>query len=189
VTAFPSLSRDTTSPDVPKDHTRLVAEAEPGTDDPITASWRLDDQAGVTGDRASFDLRPGSYTLHFSATRTLNARVYGNQRNVTNALLSFNGLSLASNRRFDQNGADVTGEGKNPAANALAQHLFSNGALSPVDEWSIELPLSDNVFLRSVAASDREQYDVGAIHDVILALEYETTPGTARTAGRSGRHP
>ena len=67
----------------------------------------------------------------------------------------------------------------NPAANALTTHLFGNGALSPVDEWTVELPLSDNAFLRSVGAADGEQYGLAEIQDVALALEYETTPGSS----------
>ncbi len=51
------------------------------------------------------------------------------------------------------------------------------GALA--GEWTIELPLSDNPFLRSVSATDVEQYDLAEIQDVILALEYETTPASS----------
>jgi hypothetical protein len=130
----------------------------------------------MTGERASFDLKPGRYTLHFSAVRTLKARVHSTQRFLPGSSFGFSGLSLATNRRFDLNGDEITGVGSNPPANPLAKHLFGAGALSPVDEWTLELSFSDNRCLRSVSATDAEQYGLGEIEDVVLALEYETTP-------------
>ena len=93
-------------------------------------------------------------------------------------MFDFNGLGLASNRRFDLNGTETTGV-NNPPANLVATHLFAGGALSPVDEWTVELPLADNACLRSVGAADAEQYGLAEIQDVVLALEYETTPGSS----------
>ena len=61
----------------------------------------------------------------------------------------------------------------------MAKHLFAEGALSPVDEWTVELPFADNAFLRSVGATDAEQYNLAEIQDVVLGLEYETTPGSS----------
>jgi len=58
--------------------------------------------------------------------------------------------------------------------NALSTHLFAAGLLSPVDEWTLELSLSDNAFLRSVGTADSEQISLAEIQDVVLALEYET---------------
>jgi hypothetical protein len=104
--------------------------------------------------------------------------VYCAQRHRTEPLFDFNGLSLASNRRFDPSGTETTGTAGNPPANPVATHLFAEGALSPVDEWTVELPLSDNACLRSVGATDTEQYDVAEVQDVVLALEYETTPAS-----------
>jgi hypothetical protein len=179
VTAFPSLTRDTTSADIPSGHTRIVALALAADDDAVTAIWRLGDQSGRKGKSASFDLKPGRYTVHFTAIRTLKARMYGKQRYITGPLFDFSGLSLTTNRRFDLNGADITGVGSNPAANAFATHLFGSGALSPIDEWTVEFPLSDNPCLRSVGTTDAEQYGLAEIQDVVLALEYETTPGSS----------
>jgi hypothetical protein len=129
----------------------------------------------VRGSRAAFDLRPGDYTLFFTAVRTLKARAYCTQRHLTDPGFAFNGLRLASNRRFDVNGAETTGVGDNPPANPVTTHLFASGPLSPVDEWTIELPLADNACLRSVGTRDTEQYDLTEIQDAVLALDYETT--------------
>jgi hypothetical protein len=94
-------------------------------------------------------------------------------------MFDFKGLSLASNRRFDLNGTETTGTGQNPPANLVTKHLFGEGALSPADEWTVELPLSDNACLRSVSATDVEQYSLAEIQDVVLGLDYETMPGAS----------
>jgi hypothetical protein len=176
VTAFPNLTREAGSK-VPAGHTRVVGKLTAPADDPAVATWRIGEQGGVKGNRASFDLKPGEYTLSFSAVRLLKARVYCTQRHVSEPLFHFNGLSLTSNRRFDLNGIEISGTSENPPANLLAKHLFKEGALSPVDEWTVELPLSDNPFLRSVSGTDVEQYGFCEIEDVVLTLEYESTPG------------
>jgi hypothetical protein len=175
LTAFPTLTR-LTGADIPPGHTRVRCAVNSPANDPVIANWRIGDQGTEKGNIATFDLGPGDYTLFFTATRILKARVYCSQRHLPGPLFDFNGLSLATNRRFDVNGTDVTGTGGNPAPNALATHLFSNGVLSPVDEWTAELLPSDNACLRSVSATDVEQYGLAEIQDVVLALEYETTP-------------
>ncbi len=81
-------------------------------------------------------------------------------------MFDFNGLSLASNRRFDLNGTETTGVGDNPSANLVATHLFAEETLSSVDAWTVELALSDNAFLRSVGATDAEQYGLAEIQNV-----------------------
>jgi hypothetical protein len=175
VTAFPMLTRETGT-GIPGGHTRVVATVNAPAADPVIVHWGVGDQKGVKGDRATFDLTPGDYTLFFTAVRLLKARVYCSQRSLTESVFDLNGLSLASNRRFDLDGTETTGVGENPPANPVAAHLFAEGALSPLDEWMVEFPLSDNACLRSVAVSDAEQYGLAEIQDVILALEYETTP-------------
>lgn len=176
VTAFPTIRRETGA-GIPDGHTRVVGTVNGPAGDAVIANWRVGDQGGQKGDNATFDLKPGDYTLFFTAVRLLKARVYCTQRHLPGPLFDFNGLSLASNRRFDLDGVQITGTGENPPANSLATHLFAEGALSPVDEWSVELPLAENAFLRSVTATDVQQYGLAEIQDVVLALEYETTPG------------
>ncbi len=178
LTVYPTVHRDT-SAGIPEGHTRLVGTLNASATDSVVGNWRVGSQAGVAGDHASFDLAPGDYTLVFTAVRKLKALVYCNQRHLTTAAFELNGLNLASNRRFDPDGTEITGVGNNPAANLLTTHLFGQGPLLPEDEWSIELPLSDNGFLRSVSATDVEEYDVREIEDAVLALEYETTGGSS----------
>jgi hypothetical protein len=177
VTVFPTLTRDETSTDIPDGHTRVMGTTDAPAGDAVIANWRVGDQGGLKGNRASFDLKPGDYTLFFTAVRSLKAHMYCTQRHLTAPVIDFNGLSLATNRRFDLEGNQTTGVGTNPPANLVAAHLFEEGVLSPVDEWTIDLPLSDNAFLRSVSATDVEQYGLAEIQDVILAVEYESTPG------------
>jgi hypothetical protein len=107
------------------------------------------------------------------ALRTLRGSIQ-----LTGPSFGFSGLSLSTNRRFNLDGIEITGTGEHPPANLLTVALFEAGALSPVDEWTLELPISDseNPFLRSVSATDVEQIDLSEIHDAILVLEYETTP-------------
>jgi hypothetical protein len=178
VTAFPTLTRDTGT-GIPDGHTRVAGTVNAPAADPVIANWRIGDQGGIKGNSATFDLTPGDYTLFFTAVRLLKARVHCTQRHLTAPVFDFNGLSLASNRRFELNGTETTGVGDNPPANPVAAHLFAEGALSPVDEWTVELPLADNACLRSVGATDAEQYGLAEIQDVVLALEYETTPGSS----------
>jgi Tc toxin complex TcA C-terminal TcB-binding domain/PKD domain/Putative peptidoglycan binding domain len=175
VTAFPTLTRETGA-GIPEGHTRVVGMANTPADDPVIANWRVGAHGSTRGNRATFDLKPGDYTLVFVAVRALKGRLYCRQRHRTGPVFEFNGLSLASNRRFDPNGTETTGSGQNPPANPVAKHLFAEGALSPADEWTIELPLSDNAFLRSVGTTDAEQYSLAEIQDVVLGFEYETTP-------------
>lgn len=178
MTAFPTLARETGA-GIPNGHTRVVGTLNAlAADDPVTATWRVGELGSVKGNSATFDLKPGDYTLRFTAVRTLKARLYCTQRHLTESAFDFNGLGLTSNRRFDLNGTQTTGVGSNPSANNVATHLFAEETLSPVDKWTVELPLSDNAFLRSVSATDVEQYDLAEIQDIVLALEYETTPGS-----------
>jgi len=178
VTAFPTLTRDETSIGIPDGHIRVVGTVHTPADDPVIANWRVGEQGGAKGNSATFDLEPGDYTLDFVAVRPLKARLYCTQRHLTDPVFDLNGLGLASNRRFDVDGNDTTGVDPNPEANALAMHLFpTDGALSPVDEWTVELPLSENAFLRSVGPTDVEHIELAEIQDIVLALEYETTPG------------
>lgn len=179
VTAFPTLTRETGT-GIPDGHTRVACTVNTPTDDPVIAHWRIGEQAGMKGDTATFDLEPGEYTLFFAAVRLLKARVYCTQRHLSEPVFDFSGLGLASNRRFDLDGNETTGVDTNPEANAFTTHLFPpEAALSPVDEWTVEFPLSDNALLRSVGVTDAEQYGLAEIQDVVLALEYETAPGSS----------
>jgi hypothetical protein len=178
VTSFPTLSRETAA-GIPDGHTRVVGQVNTPAADPVIANWRVGDQGGMKGKTATFDLKPGDYTLFFTAVRVFKARLYCGQRHLSGPVFDFNGLGLASNRRFDLNGIETTGTAQNPPANLVTKHLFAEGALSPIDYWTVELPLADNPCLRSVGATDAEQYSLAEIQDVVLGLEYETMPGSS----------
>jgi hypothetical protein len=177
VTAFPTFK---VIPGADPGFTRIECTLNTPATDPVVADWRIAKLPSQKGNKVTFDLEEGNYTLSFTAVRPLTACAYSKQRFDPNAGFIFNGLSLATNRRFDLDGNETTGTGTNPPANPFTTHLFSNGALSPADEWTIEIPLSDdNAFLRSVSATDVKQIDLSEIRDVILSLEYETTPGSS----------
>lgn len=178
VTAFPTLTVETGA-GIPSGHTRVLGTVNAPAGDPVIATWRVGENGGQKGNSATFDLQPGDYTVFFTAVRVLKGCVYSTQRHLSEPVFDFNGLGLTSNRRFDLNGTEITGTGNNPPANPVATHLFTDGALSPVDEWTLELQLPDNPFLRSVSVTDVEQYDLAEIQDAVLALEYETTPGAS----------
>lgn len=176
ITSFPTLARETGAP---AGQTRVVGTVNTSAGDPVIASWRVDEQKGQKGNSATFDLEPGDYTLLFSAVRLVKACVYSNQRYLVGPPFDFNGLSLASNRRFDLDGNEITGTGDNPPANPFTKQIFDSEVLSPVDQWMLEISLADNAFLQTVSPTDVEQFDLGEIQDVVLALEYETTPGNS----------
>jgi hypothetical protein len=180
VTASPTLTVETGA-GIPSGHTRVKGTVNTPAGDPVITTWRVGENGRQKGNSATFDLQPGDYTVFFTAVRVMKGRVYSTQRHLSEPLFDFNGLVLTSNRRFDLNGVEITGTGNNPPANTVATHLFTDGALSPVDEWTLELQLPDNPFLRSVSVTDVEQYDLAEIEDAVLALEYETTREVLRT--------
>jgi hypothetical protein len=176
VTAIPTLQ---VIPGADPGFTRIEGKVNTSATDPVIAGWRVAKLPSQKGNQVTFDLKEGNYTLSFTSVRPLKACVYSRQRFFPNAGFEFNGLSLSSNRRFDLDGNETTGTGTNPPANAFTTHLFDSAALSHVDEWTVEVPFSGNDFLRSVSATDVEQYDLSEIQDAILVLEYETTPGSS----------
>lgn len=170
LTAFPTLSQRAGAP---AGQTRVVAEMRPGG---VTAgaTWRLAGRRAVSsGDSVSLDLAPGDYSLTFTAVRELATRFYCRQRYLPGTVVAIDGLRTASNRRFDDAGVEIDLAGRN----ALANHLFGgNGIASPVDVWSLELPIADNPFFASADVSDNQEIDLG-LRDVLLTLEYETLDG------------
>jgi hypothetical protein len=146
----------------------------PDNGPPITAVWKINTEIeSHRGTSAEFkDLKPGSYTLSFTALRLLKAHIHGHQRHLPDDIFTLNGLSIATNRTFNP----ATGVEETKTPNALASHLFEDGPISPVDKWTFELSLEDNPFLRSVTQSDIEEIDLSEIADAVLSLEYETLP-------------
>jgi len=64
--------------------------------------------------------------------------------------------------------------GHNCVSDGFTTQLFggSNGLLSPVDRWTLELPLAENPWFMKVSASDIAEFDGGELDDAILSLEF-----------------
>jgi hypothetical protein len=98
--------------------------------------------------------------------RQLKARFYSDQRFVQTSIVPLDLLHLQTNRTFGSDGIEM-----NPGnRNSFAQLVFSPDALSPVDNWSLEIRLSENPNLLS---HDPSKPDFSQIQDAILLLEYE----------------
>jgi len=110
--------------------------------------------------------------LDFLATRKLSARFYGKQRYLPDSPVALNRGRIATNRTFDA----VTGAETTMSLNAFGTQLFNNGnaavTLSPVDRWTLELPIADNPWFTTVSTSDVAEFDGGELADAILSLEF-----------------
>ena len=144
------------------------------TGETLTDIWQIDLKKPDAGSNpATFTLDPGRYVLRLSAIRPLTAQFYSRQRYVTEVGLSLSGLHLATNRTFDADtGAETTTD-----LNAFGQHVFGAGTLSPVDHWTLELPLEDNLCAVSVSSTDAKQHDLSELADAVLVLENEIADG------------
>lgn len=152
---------------------KLRPSLQPQPAEPLSVTWRIDNHEPDAGsDPVTFTLGPGRYVLRFSAIRPLKARFYSQQRYTPTAPLMLKGLHLATNRTFDvTTGAETTSN-----LNAFGQHVFGpspSATLSPIDRWTLELPLEDNPCVVSVSSTDMKQHDLGELADVFLALEYK----------------
>lgn len=177
VEAFPKLEFETGSGTLP-----LVkcTVADPLAES-LNVSWKLGEEV-VRDERShNFTLSPGEYTLGFTAIRALKALVSGSERSFAAEPVDFDGLTLVTNRRFDVLGTEVPGGGENPPRNKFTSFVFgetnSSHELSPANEWTVEFPIANNEFLKSVSSSNVDQHGWGEIADAVLVLEYETTPG------------
>ena len=142
--------------------------------------WRVGDLT-AEGNTATFNLKPGHYTLEFAAVRNLRFRAYGAQRYINGAgtpPLALSGLGATTNRTFDGSGKETNGTGSPtplPARNELATRLFGKGEISPVDDWTFELMPQDILGVPASAVSS-EQLDLSDIQDVALSMEYDVAP-------------
>jgi hypothetical protein len=136
----------------------------------LAESWRIDGRQADPGTGpTTFTLDPGRYVLRFSATRHLDGRFYSLQRHLPADHVSLDRLYAATNRTFDA----ATGTETTAALNPFGQHVFGGAVLSPVDRWTLELPLDDNPCLVSVTTGDVRQHDLRDLADVFLVLDYE----------------
>jgi hypothetical protein len=113
--------------------------------------------------------------------RTIKANLLCDQEAVPSHDAPFDmRLSLTTNVRFDEKGEEINGTPGQPERNVLTRQLFDSVSLSPVDDWVFELPLQyaaeqDSIFapFAGVTSRDEPKYELGCLHDVLLALEYE----------------
>jgi hypothetical protein len=119
------------------------------------------------------NLEPGLHTLDFLATRKLSARFYGNQHYLPNEIVELYRGRVATNRTFDL----ATGVDTTTSPNAFTSRLFESGnvVISPIDRWTLELPLAENPWLMSVSPSDVVEFDGRELADAILTLEFLRT--------------
>jgi hypothetical protein len=90
--------------------------------------------------------------------RLLKACVYCTQRHVPEAVFDLNGLGLISNRCLDLDGSETNGVG--PIRRRIPWRRICSRRKTPIAgrQWTLEPPLSNNAFLRSVDPTDAEQY-------------------------------
>jgi hypothetical protein len=173
VTAYPSLSTGSGAPD---GHTRVITEVQNPDVHGVTGSWRmLGWPDRFVGASASYDLPPGTYQLHFVASRDLSARLYCRRRHTPDEHIRIEQLRISSNRDFDDFGNEQNEKDRNP----LAQHLFAKGPLSPADRWTFQLKAEDNPFLQDVTTAEDGRIHLAGLEDAVLVLEYETNPASA----------
>jgi hypothetical protein len=144
---------------------------------PGVAEVSIDSAVGAVRSRAdtgpaTLKLIPGTYMLDFLATRKLSARFYSQQRYLPDDAVALSRGRIATNRTFDvKTGAETTA-----SLNPFGTRLFKNGnasaTLSPVDRWTLELPLAENQWFMTVSGSDVASFDGGELADAILSLEF-----------------
>jgi hypothetical protein len=115
-------------------------------------------------------LKPGTYTLDFLAMRNLSARFYSKQRYLPATPVSLSRGRVSTNRTFDPS----TGSNTTTSPNPLATQLFGDGSItiSPVDRWTLELPIAENPWFTTVSPSDIAEFDGSELDDAVIELEY-----------------
>jgi len=119
---------------------------------------------------ATLNLAPGVCTLEFLATRKLSARFYSKQLYQPTNPVTLYRDRISTNRTF----ALTTGTETTALPNELTTHLFGDGSVtaSPVDRWTLELPLEENPWFTTVSPSDLPEFDGAEFADAILSLEF-----------------
>jgi peptidoglycan hydrolase-like protein with peptidoglycan-binding domain len=116
------------------------------------------------------NLKPGTYLLDFLAMRKFSARFYSKQRYFPAAAVSLYRGRVSTNRTFDP----VTNANTTTSPNVLTTQIFGDGtvSISPVDRWTLELPLAENLWFTTVSASDIASFDGSELDDAVISLEY-----------------
>jgi hypothetical protein len=119
---------------------------------------------------AILNLKPGSYVLDFLAMRKLSARFYSRQRYLPITPVDLLRGRISANRTFDP----ATDANTTVSPNAFTTQIFGDGTvtLSPVDQWTLELPIAENPWFTTVSASDVAEFDGSELDDAVISLEY-----------------
>lgn len=150
------------------------------SDDVYVLYW-LDDVYGTSND-SKFEItipKPShgsTRVLNLMYMHKLRGRLWSKQRyTARNNLITFEGLTLTTNREFDDAGQLLS----NASSNILTQQLFpGDTVLSPLDTWQMELTTAENPFLESVTSSGKSVIDLSEIQDIVLSLEYDAFVNT-----------
>jgi PKD repeat protein len=119
---------------------------------------------------ALLNLKPGSYVLDFLAMRKLSARFYSKQRYFPTAPVNLYRGRISTNQTFDP----ATGANTTKSPSPFTTQIFGDGTvtISPVDRWTLELPLTENPWFKIVSPSDIAAFDGGELDDAVLSLEF-----------------
>jgi PKD repeat protein len=117
----------------------------------------------------TLQLKPGRHLLTLLATRKLSAQFYGKQRYEPESPVELSRGRIATNRTFDDKGDETTA-----APSAFTTRIFGDGStpVSPVDRWTLELPVAANPWLLTVSSSDVAEFDGSEFSDALLTLEF-----------------
>jgi PKD repeat protein len=118
----------------------------------------------------TLNLAPGSYAIDVLVTRKLSVRFYSRQRYLPTEPVDLRRGRAATNRTFDL----ATGAETTASPNAFTTRLFAGGSavLSPVDRWTLEIPVADNPWCLSVTPADVVEFDGAEYSDAILSVEF-----------------
>jgi hypothetical protein len=195
--AVPELTKEPQSPaDMRRIRARATFPSETGPQSRTAATWHVveaprarrapEDGGASDPDEAVFDLPlavvEGNRRLHlaYRAVRSQDVLFYSRQRyrREPDQTLRMAALNVATNRRYD-------GAGTPPPLNAAARHFFGDpptAVFSPVDAWSFEFPRPENgqqapgPFSAPGSKPGNLVFDGAEIEDLVLTLEYETSP-------------
>lgn len=195
--AVPELIKEPQSPAEKRTiRAQAIFPSEVGRQSPIATTWHVveaprarrppDGGAASDPNEAVFDLPlevvAGNRQLHlvFRAVRSQDVLFYSRQRyrRGPNQALHMAAFNVATNRRYD-------GAGTQPPPNAAANHFFGDppaAVFSPIDAWSFEFSNPENgqqgpsPFSAPESKPGNLVFDGAEIGDLVLTLEYETTP-------------
>jgi hypothetical protein len=195
--AVPELTKEPQSPsDKRTIRARAIFPSETAPQSRTATTWHVveaprarrapDDDGASDPNEAVFDLPladvEGNRRLHlaYRAVRSQDVLFYSRQRyrRGPDQTLRMAALNVATNRRYD-------GAGTQPPLNAAAKHFFGDpptAVFSPVDAWSLEFSRPENgqdgpgPFSAPGSKPANLLFDGVEIEDLVLTLEYETSP-------------